>query len=142
MLSHFVLLLFACLLAPAHSNLNGLALTPPMGYRSWEYLGINVTDADMRAVITAISTPLRDQRLPGGGGPISDDTRSLASFGYTNVAVDDGYQATPAVAAREGAINGGFHDKHGTPIIDRVRFPGGLQALSAFAQQSNLTFSW
>ncbi len=63
-----------------------LALTPPMGWNSWNALGANVSDTQVRAAAHA----LVDQ--------------GLAAKGWTSVQVDDGWQAS--VRKADGTLPG------------------------------------
>jgi alpha-galactosidase len=74
------LLLFAALCAVTLALDNGLAITPPMGWRSWNCDHGDVTDEKIRMTIDAIVKP-------GPGGV------SLADVGFGRVGVDDGWQA-------------------------------------------------
>ena len=93
---------------------NGLATTPPMGYRTWEELGLNISDAILRARIDAVSTPLSAllgqerclELLRSSSLPRTVFDKTLADFGYTNVAVDDGWQYDYANASAAPGING------------------------------------
>ena len=59
---------------------DGLGRTPPMGWRSWNCWGLEVTDAKMRAAVDALS----NRSTPTGV--------SLADLGYASVGLDDGWQ--------------------------------------------------
>jgi alpha-galactosidase len=66
-----LILLFRVVALPAQSQ---LALTPPMGWNSWNHFGAKVRDADIRAAADAlVATGLRDS-------------------GYVYVNIDDGWQ--------------------------------------------------
>ena len=110
---------------------NGLAVSPPMGFRTWEYLGINVNASIMRGVIDAITETL--------GGL---EGQSLFEVGYRNVAVDDGWQKGYENASDAPGINGGFHTFDGTPIVDLDAFPGGLEAIAAYGAKKDVSVSW
>ena len=55
-ISLFVILWTACLPLPASALTNNLALTPPMGWNSWNHYGCNVSDAIIRGVANAMAT--------------------------------------------------------------------------------------
>jgi alpha-galactosidase len=63
-----------------------LALTPPMGWNSWNVFGLGVTDAQVRAMASAMRST------------------GLADHGWTYVNVDDGWQA--ATRAPNGTMMG------------------------------------
>jgi alpha-galactosidase len=68
-----MLIFFRLATLPAQAQ---LALTPPMGWNSWNHFGAKVSDADVRAAADAlIATGLRDS-------------------GYVYVNIDDGWQGT------------------------------------------------
>ena len=129
MLMHVTTLL--SLLATTHALDNGLALTPPMGYRTWEQLSINVNANVMRSTMNALALPRK-----------SLDGKSLVDLGYTNVGLDDGWQPRYSTPADAPGINGGFHDAHGMPIVDNITFPGGFQPLAEHAKSLGQTFSF
>ena len=85
MMQTFILLL--ALAQPSFSLDNGLALTPPMGWRSWNCFKGDVTDADARRVADAMVS----RRRSVDGVPTS-----LLDLGYTDLGVDDGWQACGA----------------------------------------------
>ena len=117
---------------------NGLGLTPPKGWRSWNFfLSANnqsVMEAQMRAVV--------DKSRLVDGRPTS-----LAELGWDLVAMDDGWQkcncssrgdldgslpkcgnCMSTGACTNGNCGGGcsYHDDNGTgwPNVDVRRFPG------------------
>ena len=112
----------AVLLAvPAAALDNGLALTPPRGFRTWNQFGIEVNQSMMSDIIRAMA-----QRRPparGDGAPLS-----LVDLGYTHAGVDDGWQLCGSGAA------GGFHNASGYPNID----PAKVRALLSCARQAAL----
>ena len=81
---------------------NGLARTPPLGWRSWNAYGGSVTQEKMEAVMEAFV----------------DDTKgfSLKSLGYEFIGLDDGWQLCGA------GVNGSFHTARGDPIVDKSKF--------------------
>jgi len=101
---------------------NGLGLLPPMGWRSWNSFGRNVSQRQLEDVIEAMA-------LPRHGG------RSLRDLGFSDVGLDDGWQECG------GGINGGFHNKAGEPIVNRSRF-SDLAAMMKHARSRGLTMGW
>ena len=124
------------LLAVAYANENGRATRPVMGWRSWEYVGVNITGTEMNLTIDAIALK---RSLAGEQHPVS-----LLDLGYTDVAIDDGWQPPSCTThAVPGAINGGFHTARGEPIVDGMRFPGGFAGFVHRAKRHPpMTFSW
>ena len=88
---------------------NGLALTPPMGYRTWEQLSININAHSIIKTIDAFALPRS-----------SLNGKSLVDLGYNNVAADDGWQPAFSSSSTAPGINGGFHDKNGMPIVSNL----------------------
>jgi alpha-galactosidase len=107
---------------------NGQALTPPMGWRSWNQFGADVD----QALFEAIAAALADRSRTVGGVP-----SSLADLGYVNVGLDDAWQEIGA-----GAPWGhSFHDGAGLPIVNASRFPD-MRAMTNAAHALNLTAGW
>ena len=109
------LLLLPCLLLlpQLSSSLDdGLARTPPRGWRSWNLLKLNVTQQKLLAQAAALARTYPDL------GP------SLLSLGYDNVGLDDGWQKCGA------GVNGTFHNASGWAIWDSGKFPSP-EAMSA-----------
>ena len=100
---------------------NGLALTPPLGWRSWNAFGGNIDQAKMEAQMAALVDRSRG--------------RSLLELGFDNVGLDDGWQACGA------GWNGSFHTADGEPIVDRAKFPD-IGAMVAKAHSLGLKAGW
>ena len=96
--------------------------SPPMGWRSWNCYHDRVNQSIMEAVMNTVTRPYRHGR-------------SLASFGYKDVGLDDAWQMCGA------GINGSFHDIHGNPIVDRKKFPD-MKAMVDRAHSLGLTAGW
>ena len=60
---------------------NGLAITPPMGWRSWNCFHGDVSAVKIESIIDALSDKART---------VDGIPTSLADLGYTHVGVDDG----------------------------------------------------
>ncbi|MFI9723304.1 RICIN domain-containing protein [Streptomyces sp. NPDC052396] len=79
---------------PAAALGNGLALTPPMGWNSWNAFGTNVTEQQVKNIIDYMSA------------------NGLVQAGYDTVTIDDGWSA----AARDGdqiKSDGSIYDSSG-----------------------------
>jgi len=105
---------------------NGIGLLPPMGWRSWNCYGADVTQAKMTAVMDAMA----DQSRSVNGKPTS-----LVNLGYDHVGLDDNWQKCGA------GINDSFHDANGNPIINEQRFPN-MQQMNQYAHTKNLKSGW
>lgn len=82
---------------------NQLAARPPLGWRSWNGWGPDINQPLVMSMMDALLDPQHG---------------SLASFGYTDVGLDEGWAACGAGA------NGSF--RNGTTkhvIVDKGRFP-------------------
>ena len=84
---------------------NGLALLPPMGWRSWNCFYADIDDAKIRGQIDALVKP-RDA-----------DGRSLHSLGFDSVGIDEGWEGCNM------GVNRTVHYVNGTPTVDPKRFP-------------------
>lgn len=104
---------------------DGLALTPPMGWRSWEAFYDSVDQPKMEAVIAAMA-----DRSRGGV--------SLRDVGWTDVGLDAGFEDCHA---RKVGDKPAFHDEHGRPLINKAKFPD-IAAMVGKGHALNLTVSW
>ena len=143
-----------CLLSVADALDNGLAATPPRGFRTWNQVrarsprsfkqqllptptltgracarwqfGIDVNQTLMSEIYRAMA-----QRHPGTDGkPVS-----LVDLGYVHAGVDDGWQLCGSGPA------GGFHNGSGYPSIDPAKFPDP-RAMTALAASLGLSAGW
>ena len=104
---------------------DGVARTPPLGWRSWNCFGLEVDDAAMRSVVAAMVNRSR-------GGV------SLLDLGYSSVGVDDGWQQCGA------GYEGSFHDtqvRHFPAQLklnhfDRIARQGRLSSSPTMTEQS------
>ena len=122
--------IFAILVQEASSNDNGLAQTPPMGWRSWnQYFG----DVDQL---------LMEQTMEGmvdrGRFDHTNQPTSLCDLGYCDVGLDDNWQECGSPEAAPGM---NYHDINGNPIVNRKRFPD-LRQMTDYAHSLNLTAGW
>jgi hypothetical protein len=102
------LALAALFTAGVQANDNGLGLTPPQGWRSWNLYGNNVN----QSLIMDIMTGMTKKR----GTPAV----SLQDLGYGDVGLDDNWQACGSPEAAEGMH---YHDAKGNPIVNLKTFP-------------------
>eukprot|EP00440_Ansanella_granifera_P071257 gb/GFBE01077339.1/.p1 GENE.gb/GFBE01077339.1/~~gb/GFBE01077339.1/.p1 ORF type:complete len:440 (+),score=80.99 gb/GFBE01077339.1/:1-1320(+) len=110
------------LLHPGAALDNGLALTPPMGWRSWNYFKGNIDQITMLAQVEAMATRRH-------GNP------SLLELGYSQVGLDDAWQACGA------GVNRSFHNESGYPIINTTRFPD-MKAMTDYAHRRGVKIGW
>eukprot|EP00392_Amoebophrya_sp_AT5.2_P017359 g17703.t1 len=110
---------------------DGLARTPPMGWRSWNAFHEKIDQNLLSTVIDKVS-------------------EHLAPLGFTDVGIDDNWQkcSENATTGREG-----FHDPEtGAPIVDEKRFweldpatqqrVGSMRPIVETAHAQNLTIGW
>ena len=83
---------------------NGLAIAPPLGWRSWNFYGMTFTQKDMMSQAAAMT-----ERK--GGRP------SLADVGYGQLGIDMGWEGCGK------GLNGSFHTSKGWPIVNTDKFP-------------------
>ena len=93
------------LLPLARAADNGLALLPPMGWRSWNTFYADIDDAKIRSQIDALVKP----RDAAG--------TTLHSLGYASIGIDEGWEGCKM------GVNGTVHYLNGTPAVDPKRFP-------------------
>lgn len=87
---------------------NGLALTPPMGWSSWNCFGGDINEAKIKEIADAmISSGMKDA-------------------GYEYINIDDMWMANPA------------RDNNGVLRADPTRFPGGIKAIADYLHERGL----
>ena len=121
------LALAALFTAGVQANDNGLGLTPPQGWRSWNLYGNNVN----QSLITGIMDGMVKKHSYGG----SKETSLCEGFGYCDVGLDDHWQMCGSPDAAPGM---NYHAKNGTPLINYERFPS-LGDMVKHAHALNLT---
>lgn len=107
---------------------NGLARTPPLGWRSWNAYGNRITQDMLLENAKALST--RNRTWKGQSEPVS-----LCELGYCSVGVDEGWEG-----CGEG-VNGTQHDAAGRPTIDTGSFPS-IPKMVAAIHALNLSAGW
>lgn len=115
-----------CIIQPLYALNNGLALTPPMGWRSWNCYHIGVTDSVIRATIDAVVAKARK---------VDGVPTSLQDLGFNSVGIDDGWQACGTGHKKS------FHASDGTPLVNKTKFPD-LHALVSYAHSKNVKIGW
>lgn len=92
---------------------NGLALLPPMGWRSWNTYYASIDATKISAQIDALAA-MRDKAT---GAPSATGTVSLLSLGYASIGIDEGWEGCGL------GVNGTVHYVNGTPAVNPQRFP-------------------
>jgi len=105
---------------------DGLALRPPMGWRTWNCFHLDVDQAMMEDVMDHM---VERKRLVDGV------PKSLADLGYTRIGLDDGWQESG------NGVNGSFHDAEGRPIVNKTRFPS-MKGMTAYGHARGLFVEW
>lgn len=113
-----------------HGHDNGLALTPPLGWRSWNLYQGNPQQSQMMRIMEGL---VRRERKDHLGNVVS-----LADLGYRDVGLDDTWQRCNSPDAADGMH---YHDVYGNPIVNYDRFPS-LSAMTQYARDLNLTAGW
>ena len=86
------------------TNENGLARTPPLGWRSWNLYGANVNQTLIEGIMDGM---MRKDRTVDGV------PTSLCDLGYCDVGLDDNWQQC---STTRGGLQ--FHDEDGTPLVN------------------------
>ena len=120
------LLLLVCCSCQSSALENGLALRPPMGWRSWEAFYGSIDERKMFATMDALV-----DRSRGGV--------SLADLGFRDAGLDAGFEDC---RARKVGGKPAFHSPDGHVLIDKQKFPSGLKAMVNYGHRKNLTVSW
>jgi len=107
---------------------DGLARTPPMGWRSWNLYGRDVNQDLMTKTMDGFTAKTRE---------VDGIKVSLCDVGYCNVGLDDYWQECGAGKP----FGTSFHDAAGNPIVNQTRFPD-FNAMNAYAHNLNLTTGW
>jgi alpha-galactosidase len=118
------------ILGLAQANDNGLALTPPLGWRSWNLYGANVNQS--------LITGIMDGMVKKQGKTHLGDSVSLSDLGFNDVGLDDNWQACGSPKAAPGMH---YHDVNGAPIVNLERFPD-FKAMTSHAHSLKLTSGW
>ena len=94
----------------------GAATSPTLAFRSWNAYGPNVSAQLLLRAAKHLVTPRRTLLPDNSTAP-----RSLRDLGFTRFGVDDGWQDCGA------GVNGSFHNRDGTPLVNSSRFPSVRQ---------------
>jgi len=108
---------------------DGISLTPPLEWRSWNQFGGDVTQAGIELQVRA---------LVGVKRMIDGKLMSLYDVGFRTVGLDDGYQVCKKHSVEEGPRS---HDKEtGFPIINK-RFPD-MRKMVRMAHSLGVKMGW
>ena len=111
-----------------------VALTPPLGWRSWNLLGPHVNQTILTSILHGMQQRRHDDNTHG-----EDDGAALcADLGYCNVGLDDNWQACDSPQAAPGMH---YHDVTGQSLVNTDRFPN-LRNLTDTAHALGLTMGW
>mmetsp|Transcript_65527 Transcript_65527/g.189925 ORF Transcript_65527/g.189925 Transcript_65527/m.189925 type:complete len:416 (+) Transcript_65527:116-1363(+) len=121
-----VVALATMLVDPAACIDNGLGLTPPLGWRSWNLFAADVNQTLLESIMDGL---VARKRMVDGV------PTSLCDLGYCEVGLDDAWQAC-------GDHDGyNYHDALGRPVVNTTRFPD-MAAMTAKAHSLGLTAGW
>lgn len=109
---------------------NGLAKTPPMGWRSWNCYHGDVNDTVIRATVDAVAAKSRS---------VNGKMMSLVDLGFVHVGVDDGWQACGMGRVLNNRSS--FHAMDGTPLVNKSTFPD-LKAMVAYGHSKGAKMGW
>ncbi|KAJ9460399.1 Alpha-galactosidase [Diplonema papillatum] len=111
---------------PAACIDNGYGLRPPMGWRSWNAYGLDITQDVMEATMDAMAAkPYSVDGVP----------TSLVDLGYVSAGLDDAWQACGT------GYLGGFHDEDGNPLVNATRFPS-MKAMTDHGHALGMKVGW
>ncbi|CAK0838856.1 unnamed protein product [Prorocentrum cordatum] len=105
---------------------NGLGITPPRGWRSWNAFLNAATQEKQIAQMVALAD---ESRLVDGS------PTSLRDLGYDTVGLDDSWQDCGA------GLNHSFHSPDGWPLVNKAKFPD-LEQMNRFARSRGLHSGW
>lgn len=116
----------ACVVGLTMAADNGKALTPPMGWRSWNCYGGDVDQGKMESIMDRMA----EKKRMVGGTPTS-----LADLGYTNCGLDDNWQACG------DGVQQSFHDDAGYPLLNTKSFPD-MKSMTDYGHAKGLFIGW
>lgn len=122
-----VLLAFTLWIHVAVGIDNGIGVTPPRGWRSWNQFGTGISQPLIESQYQALVSRKRD---------VDGVATSLLDLGYASAGIDDGWQK-----CESGPGGVGFHDADGNPIVDTSKFPN-LKAMTAKARSLGIVPGW
>ena len=121
------LTILSLLFCPCLSIDNGLGITPPRGWRSWDAFLNSATQAKQELQVDA----LVKRHDTTGNGP----QKSLLDLGYNRIGLDDAWQDCGA------GVNGSFHNASGWPLIKNSTFPS-MASMNKYAREKGIGSGW
>ena len=107
---------------------NGLAITPPMGWRGWLLFGEEPSQQKIESIFPAMVS--RNRSVDGR-------PTSLCELGYCSVGLDNGW----AHCHLGNASQFNYHYNNGTPAVNTGRFPS-MRNMTRAAHALGLTVGW
>jgi len=107
---------------------NGLGLTPPMGWRSWNLYGADVNQSLIEGIMEGMVSKARS---------VDGVPTSLCDLGYCDVGLDDNWQACGSYGPDEFT----YHNELGAPVVNHEVFPDFI-AMTSKAHELGLTAGW
>lgn len=107
--------------------LAALAAACSMGWRSWNCYHGDVSQAKIEATIDAVV-----KKRAGGV--------SLLDLGFSDVGVDDGWQACGTGRTLDNHTS--FHAADGTPLVNKTKFPSVQDMVAYGHKHKGLTMGW
>jgi alpha-galactosidase len=116
---------------------NGLAVTPPMGWRSWNLYGENVNQSLLEGIMEGMVSRKRT---------VDGVPTSLCDLGYCDIGLDDGWQSCRGNSkynwwSPDQLLVNHYHDSSGKVLIDNQLFPD-MKSMVAKAHALGLTAGW
>lgn len=122
------ILTLLCSLELVLSIKNGKGITPPMGWRSWNLFGADVSQELIQSQMDGIVSRKRT---------VNGVPTSLKDLGYNDVGLDDAWQ----LCGDYGPKHNTYHDETGAPVINKELFPD-FNAMTDYAHKNGLTAGW
>lgn len=105
---------------------NGKAVTPPMGWRSWNCYHRDVDAKKMMSVMDRMAEKTRQ---------VDGKNMSMVDLGYDNCGLDDNWQVCGK------GVDGSFHDAQGNPLIRNDTFPS-MKAMTDHGHSLQIDVGW
>lgn len=137
MRNNFVLVFLVSYILKVQCGNNGLAITPPLSWRSWNAFGWQISEETIRTAANG----LVDTTRPIKGRPVGT---SLKDLGFKSIGTDEGWQAC---APQPGFPTGGwmFHrsneDGSISPVVNQTLFPS-MKNLIEDIHSMGLSVGW
>jgi len=109
---------------------NGLGISPPMGWRSWNLYKDHVDQELLESIMRGFA----ERRRMVDGKPTS-----LCDLGYCDVGLDDAWQVCKSDNTPGHMYH--YHDDQGRPLVNTHRFPN-ISNMTRTAHSLNLTAGW